>query len=119
MVTGGFDHDGSLDPLSSTEIYVQSAWSYVASLPSPRDSLSATTVDNSVFVFGKNFKFSSQTELVIVCITGGYYFNGSSNYFDEILRYDPASDTWTAVGRMKTPRYSYSVMSLGNITGLC
>ena len=60
MVTGG--HDGYL--LSSTEIYVQSAWSYAASLPSPRRFLSASTVDNSVFVFGNVFKFSSQTETV-------------------------------------------------------
>ena len=48
MVTAGYD--GYL--LSSTEIYVLSAWSYAASLPSPRDKLSATTVANSVFIFG-------------------------------------------------------------------
>ena len=59
-MTGGYD--GSL--LSSTEIYVQSAWSYAAPLPSPRRFLSASTVDNSVFVFGNVFKFSSQTETV-------------------------------------------------------
>ena len=90
-----------------------------------------------MFVFGKNFKFSSQTELFILCITGGYG-DGSSSYstmgsggdfsstrgyesvsLDEILRYDPASDTWTAAGRMKTPRAYHSVMSLGDISGLC
>ena len=101
--------------ISSTEIYKQSAWSYVASLPFPHSSFSAATVDNSVFVFGKNFKFSSQTELVIVCITGGKF----GGYLDEILRYDPASDTWTAAGRMKTTRRDHSVMSLGDISGLC
>ena len=48
LVTGGY---GS-DYLSSTEIYVQSTWSYVASLPSRRASLSAANVGNTVFVFG-------------------------------------------------------------------
>ena len=40
-------------------------------------------------------------------------------YLDEILGYDPARDTWTDAGRMKTPRIHHSVMSLGNISGLC
>ena len=61
MTGGGFYGNKYL---SSTEIYVQSAWSYAASLPSPRRFLSASTVDNSVFVFGNVFKFSSQTETV-------------------------------------------------------
>ena len=50
MVTGGH---ASEQHLSSTEIYVNLAWSYAASLPSPRSYLSAATVMNSVLVFGK------------------------------------------------------------------
>ena len=49
LVTGGIFG-------SSTEIYRHSAWSYAASLPSPRSYFSAATVDNSVFVFGKFFQ---------------------------------------------------------------
>ena len=45
--------------------------------------------------------------------------DGSWNYLDEILRYDPANDTWTAAGMMKTSRGFHSVMSLGDISGLC
>ena len=41
------------------------------------------------------------------------------NYLDEIVRYDPARDTWTAAGRMKIPRRMHSVMSLGDISHLC
>ena len=29
---------------------------------------------------------------------------------DVILRYDPASDTWTDAGRMETPRHSHLVI---------
>ena len=48
-----------------------------------------------------------------MCITGG------NDYLDEILRYDPSSDTWTAAGRMKTPRSDHSVMSIGVIPVPC
>ena len=48
-------------------------------------------------------------------LKGGF----DGGYLDEILRYDPASDTWTAAGRMKTPRRWHSVISLGDISGLC
>ena len=57
-----------------------------------------------------------QTELGIT-FTGGK--DHKDNYLDEILSYDPASDTWTAEGRMKTPRAYHSVMSLSDISGLC
>ena len=50
LVTGG--SDGS--DLSSTEIYTNGIWKIGAALPSPRNYLMAATVDNSVFVFGKN-----------------------------------------------------------------
>ena len=48
LVTGGDNG------VSSSELYVDSAsaWSYAASLPSPRSSLTAATLGNSVFVFG-------------------------------------------------------------------
>ena len=76
-MTGGI---GGLKKISSTEIYKQSAWSYVASLPFPHSSFSAATVDNSVFVFGKKFNFPLKLnfllfvfkeELVVVVILKG------------------------------------------------
>ena len=58
LVTGG-SGSSPANFLSSTEIYAQSAWSYIASLPSPRNGLSAATVGNSVFVFGNIFILNS------------------------------------------------------------
>ena len=54
LVTGG-PTDGSYNYLSSTEIHVlsSSAWSSAASLPSARTYISAVTVNNAVYVFGK------------------------------------------------------------------
>ena len=48
LVTGGL----SGEYLSSTEIYVDSEWKYVASLPTPRQFLALATIDNTVFAFG-------------------------------------------------------------------
>ena len=50
LVTGG--HDISPMGLSSTEIYLDSAWSFSHSLPTPRAYFSAATVGNSVYIFG-------------------------------------------------------------------
>ena len=43
------------DHFSYTEIYVGTAkyWSAAEALPTPRDLVSALTLDNSVFVFGE------------------------------------------------------------------
>ena len=53
LVTAG--RDTSFNYISSTEIHVQSTWSYVSSLPSGRGYLPAATVDNVVYIFGNLF----------------------------------------------------------------
>ena len=100
--------------LSSTEIYVESAWSYVASLPSPaRIGLSAATLDNSVFVFGLYFKLN--------LISNFYFFIGGYDptQLDEILLYNPNTDSWTMAGKMSIPRAFHAVTVLPNITNMC
>jgi len=98
LVTGGSDGSGVDGFLSSTEIYVESAWSYIASLPSPaRIGLSAATLDNSVFVFG------------------GY----DPTQLDEILLYNPNTDSWTMAGKMSIPRAFHAVTVLPNIKNIC
>ena len=59
MVTGGtIDHTGGERPIDSTEMLVleDMIWRTLPSarLPSPRYLMVAATLDNKVFIFGKN-----------------------------------------------------------------
>merc|ERR1712154_159038 len=103
LVTGG--QGGPVHYHSSTETFSLGSSNWVASspsgnLPSPRAYLSAVTIGNSIFV------------------VGGMYYDGSSYHFhDEILDYQ--ADTWTEVGKMRTPRMHCAVMKLENPTDIC
>ena len=59
MVTGGIRYGP--DPQPSSEIYSESTskWSLAAALPSVSCGFSAVTLDNSVFVFGKDILYIS------------------------------------------------------------
>ena len=52
LVTGGWDD--YRDNLDSTEILEDNNWRITAPLPSARGYLSAASIDNKIFVFGKN-----------------------------------------------------------------
>ena len=57
LVTGGYNRDsGSLD---STEILEDNTdtWKMTAPLPSARSRLRAASVDNTIYVFGKNILY--------------------------------------------------------------
>ena len=94
---------------------MKSAWSYAASLPSPRSYFSAATVDIFVLVFGINIIIYHLIFLKTV-YSGGHDGDRAT---EEILQYVPENDTWSNVGKMKTPRDSHSVMSLSDISHLC
>ena len=51
LVTGGWDLKNKLD---STEILEDNIWRITAPLPSARYELRAASIDNKIFVFGKN-----------------------------------------------------------------
>ena len=54
LVTGGIRRDGTTNiPLDSTEVLLQSTWTYVAALPATRYKISATSFNNLVYVFGR------------------------------------------------------------------
>ena len=126
LVTGGWD--GS-DYFSSTEIYLESTstWSYAAALPSSRYGISAATLDNSVFVFGKNnLSFCSEIfplaalfiNIIIVYIIV-YSGGNTGSYSDEILSYDPTSDSWNVISNMAVSRYHYGVSLICEVSTVC
>ena len=55
LVTGGRGDSNNI--LDSTEILEDTTWKITAPLPSARYDLSAASIDNKIFVFGKNNLF--------------------------------------------------------------
>ena len=53
LVTGGIEQSVSQAPISSTEIYRDSKWSFGASLPFKVFAFGAATVGNAIYVSGK------------------------------------------------------------------
>ena len=50
---------------------------------------------------------------------GSYDYGSSSTYYDEILLYNPAADSWTPAGKMSKPREGHAVTVLRNIENIC
>ena len=88
--------------LSSTEVMAHPAgsWREAGPLPSVRWDLRGASLA-SVFH-----------------VSGGY---DDSNYLDEILAWDPVSETWSLAGHLATARYWHGVteVSLADMEGLC
>ena len=108
--------------LSSTEIYVGSDWTYAASLPSKRSSFSASTLDNSVFVFGEFFIILTYNKYCLTVSIGGWTGKRTIEFeieLDDILRYNGTTDKWLNVGKMTTPRFGYSLALLTDISKIC
>ena len=112
LVTGGY----AGDYLSSTEIFTLDTdnWRSAASLPSPRLWISAATLGNSLFVFGKIYYLALHN--LRTHFTGGEW---SGRTYDDILEYEGTSDTWRTAGKMKTPRYYHSVAPVDDISKFC
>jgi len=97
LVAGGL---GASDRLSSTEIYLNSQWSFAASLPSPRYALAGSTVQNTVYV------------------SGGTYdgFGPNRANLDTILQYNPSTDNWTEAGQMTEPKFYHTSTTVADIS---
>ena len=91
LVTGGSAG------ISSTEIYLNYQWSFAASLPSNREGARASSVQNSVYVSGKQKRYFLHE--MIFHFTGGWDRDLNA-YPDTILQYNPSNDTWTEVGQL-------------------
>ena len=49
---------------------------------------------------------------VLLCnsaYSGGYYYDGSSNYLSEVLRYDASKGDWAQTANLQTARISHGV----------
>ena len=126
LVTGGAHSPlGSLTRVDSTEILETTAGSWrtltTAKLPSPRDELRAGTVNNIVFIFGKNCLNSF---LISIHFIRSYYFllggdNGSYQGLNSILLFNQTEESWQPAGKMTEPRYGHAVEVIEGVSQLC
>ena len=89
LVTGGFPN---LNTLATTEVYNYSgdgpgSWRSAGQLPTARYELRAARVGQILHVSGGNGR-------------------------DEILSFDPVSETWSLAGRMTVGRYFHAVVEI-------
>jgi len=109
LVTGGYG--GGHKYWSSTEILRDlrdSQWSFAAYLPTPRDGLTASTIQNSVYVFGGQDGMNFD-----------YYDYDISGYIDTILRYNASTDTWTEAGQLTEPHGYHASTAVADISHIC
>ena len=100
LVTGG-ERPGQ-QKLASTEVMAHPAgsWREAGPLPSARAALRGASLASVFYV------------------SGGYE---GSNYLNELLAWDPVSETWSLAGHLATVRGWHGVteVSLADMEGLC
>ena len=121
MVTGGvIQPNGTYINLDSTETLVleDTEWRTLptARLPSPRYYLEAATLDNKVFIFGKNILIIRLTHLTILMLTGGY---DSSGALSTIHTLNVRRNTWELAGQMTSPRYGHAIQVIEDVAQQC
>jgi N-acetylneuraminic acid mutarotase len=72
-------------------------WTPAASLPFPRSQHHAVVLDDGQ----------------VLVVGGNDQAIGDAGY-PSVVRYDPVSDTWTPAAPMRTPRYDFSIVKLGD-----
>ena len=114
IVAGGYS--GSRD-LSSTEVLRAGAteWTTGGALPSARYGLKGVTILNQFYVTGECWAVMMYLVSVVplIIFPGGY----GSDYFSDVLRYNPESEEWTHTASLATPR-SYHGVSTVNLATL-
>ena len=120
MVTGGIGETSS--KIDSTEILEASGDSWktltTARLPSPRAGLRAGTVNNVVFIFGKNSLNAMLCNILKLAIsfTGGF---AGGHSFNTILSFNKTEESWQPAGQMTVPRYSHAVEVTEDVSQHC
>ena len=71
LVAGGYD--AGYNPLSSTELLVESSDAWTMSTPLPRavDGLRGATLGNIVYMTGGSYCYCIMSSVIIICNTGG------------------------------------------------
>ena len=109
------------NPLSSTEVLRAggSRWRTGGALPSARSSLRGVTILNQFYVTGECWAVMMYLVSVVplIIFPGGY----GSDYFSDVLRYNPESEEWTQTAALATPRYhhGFSTVNLGTLATFC
>ena len=121
MVTGGtIDHTGGERPIDSTEMLVleDMIWRTLPSarLPSPRYLMVAATLDNKVFIFGKNIVIIRHQHLMILMLTGG---SDSSGVLSTIHSFNVRNNTWELAGQMTSPRWGHAIQVIEDVAQQC
>ena len=121
MVTGGLIQPNGTDIyLDSTEMLVleDTEWRTLptARLPSPRWHFVAATLDNKVFIFGKNILIIRLTHLTILMSTGG---SDSSGALSTIHTLNMGRNTWELAGQMTSPRYGHAIQVIEDVAQQC
>lgn len=103
LVSGGHRMIGAFSYTDSTEFFDPDLgfWSAGAALPSPRQFLRATSIDNRILLFGGN--------------------DWSDTVLDTILEYDISGDSYTQIGTMTEARkwHAISVVQYADFSRWC
>ena len=95
-MTGGRRREGNTNiALDSTEIFVQSAWTYASALPSPMHKMSGIFLNKLVYLVGEN------------------------SFGKQILSYNATSDSWSQSGTMRRGRQFPVVGIIDNVSNYC
>ena len=87
-----------------------------ARLPSPRKSLNAATLDNKVFIFGKNIIIFRVPNLTILILTGGRDLSGD---LSTILTFNVERNAWELAGQMTEPRWRHAIQVIEDVAQQC
>ena len=126
LVSGGLSN--GID-LSSTELLVGtvSAWVFTGELPSPRSGLRGVNIDNKVLMTGRgvgdwylgSVEYLKKKTNGACKYLGGYYYDGTSIFYDDIWEFDLLSGPWKLVDRMIQARDYHAVSVIDFESELC
>ena len=111
-----------------------SAWVLTGELPSPRYGLRGANIDNRIFMTGKwqqSAELSNISNILLRWILMSWLVwlkqfanklgGNDGSYSDEILEFDPLTEQWKLVDRMKKARsyHAVSVIEYGEVEQFC